>query len=121
MFGKLMSISDELMWRYYLLLTDLSARDVDDLRAARDAGALHPKQAKVDLAKRMVGDFHSAAEPTGPPSNSRRGFPRRIVSGDVPTLEIELTETTAGLPKLMVAAGLATSASDATGRSSRAR
>ena len=61
MFGKLMSISDELMWRYYLLLTDLIRGG--DRRASRrrwPTGASIPKQAKVDLAKRIVADFHSA-------------------------------------------------------------
>ena len=67
MFGKLMSISDELMWRYYLLLTDVSTAEVDALRARVSEGALHPKQAKVDLAKRIVADFHSR----------RRGRPAR--------------------------------------------
>src|SRR5687767_3965054 len=58
MFGKLMSISDELMWRYYLLLTDLSAPEVLQLRTRVSDGALHPKHAKVDLARRVVADFH---------------------------------------------------------------
>ena len=59
MFGKLMSISDTLMWRYYLLLTDLSAADVEAMKAQVASGALHPKQAKVGLATRIVGEFHS--------------------------------------------------------------
>src|SRR5687767_11054464 len=60
MFGKLMSVSDELMWKYYTLLTDLSSSDVEQLRARVAAGALHPKQAKIDLAARIVTDFHAA-------------------------------------------------------------
>src|SRR4029079_16302376 len=60
MFGKLMSISDELMWRYYLLLTDLTPADVAAVRARVESGALHPKQAKVDLATMIVADFHGA-------------------------------------------------------------
>src|SRR5215217_456586 len=46
MFGKLISISDELMWKYYCLLTDLSSAEVEQLRASVDSGTLHPKQAK---------------------------------------------------------------------------
>lgn len=61
MFGKLMSISDELMWEYYRLLTDLSITAVDELKTRVSSGALHPKQAKIDLAKRIVTDFHSSA------------------------------------------------------------
>ena len=51
MFGKLMSISDQLMWRYYLLLTDLAEQDVNALKQQVDGGALHPKKAKIDLAQ----------------------------------------------------------------------
>src|SRR5687767_26123 len=52
MFGKLMSISDELMWKYYALLTDLPPADIQQRREAVSAGRLHPKDAKVALAKR---------------------------------------------------------------------
>src|SRR5918993_827138 len=61
MFGKLMSISDELMWKYYTLLTDLGPADVEELRAHVAAGRHHPKQAKIDLAVRIVTDFYDAA------------------------------------------------------------
>src|SRR5437764_10031093 len=55
MYGKLMSISDELMWKYYELLTDLSLAEIAKLRDE------HPMQAKKGLAERIVTDFHSAA------------------------------------------------------------
>ena len=55
MYGKIMSISDEMMWRYYELLTDVQVPDIEKMR--RDA---HPMQAKKDLARRIVADFHSA-------------------------------------------------------------
>jgi tyrosyl-tRNA synthetase len=58
MFGKIMSISDELMWRYYLLLTDLSPHQIDELKGAVGTGSTHPLQAKKDLAHRIVTDFH---------------------------------------------------------------
>ena len=61
MFGKLMSISDELMWKYYALLTDLRAADIQERRDRVSAGTLHPKAAKADLAMHIVGDFHSPA------------------------------------------------------------
>jgi tyrosyl-tRNA synthetase len=51
MFGKLMSISDELMWRYYLLLTDLTPREIDEKKS-------HPLEAKKALARRLITDFH---------------------------------------------------------------
>ncbi len=62
MFGKLMSISDELMWRYYLLLTDLSEAAIESLRQDVLAGRRHPKDVKAGLAGDIVAAFHSAEE-----------------------------------------------------------
>ena len=55
MYGKIMSISDEMMWRYYELLTDVQVADIEKMK-----GESHPMQAKKDLARRIVADFHSA-------------------------------------------------------------
>src|SRR5215475_9409542 len=55
MYGKIMSISDEMMWRYYELLTDVQIAEIEKMK--REA---HPMQAKKDLARRIVADFHSA-------------------------------------------------------------
>ena len=60
MFGKLMSMSDTLMWEYHKLLTDLPLVEIDALAARTASGAAHPKQVKVELATRIVADFHSA-------------------------------------------------------------
>src|SRR5467141_2561571 len=62
MFGKVMSISDELMWRYYELLTDLSLDEIATLRRAADSGERNPRDIKSDLAKMIVADFHSPGE-----------------------------------------------------------
>lgn len=59
MFRKLMQIGDELVFRYYELLTDLSLDEIAQIRARIETGQLHPKQAKIELAKRIVTDFHS--------------------------------------------------------------
>jgi tyrosyl-tRNA synthetase len=56
MFGKVMSLSDALMWKYYELLTDLSLKDIETLKAKGQ-----PMEAKMDLARRIVADFHSQA------------------------------------------------------------
>jgi len=58
MFGKLMSISDELMWRYYELLSDSSLDRIGSLREQVQSGALHPKAAKEDLAQEITTRFH---------------------------------------------------------------
>jgi tyrosyl-tRNA synthetase len=79
MFGKLMSISDELMWKYYALLTDLPPADIQQRRDAVTAGGLHPKDAKVGLATRIVADFHGAAAA----AEAASGFDRRFAKGEL--------------------------------------
>src|SRR5262249_4949557 len=60
MFGKLMSISDELMYRYWELLTDVSMAEIQMMREKAASGAVNPMSMKMDLARRIVADFHSA-------------------------------------------------------------
>jgi tyrosyl-tRNA synthetase len=60
MFGKLMSISDEMMWRYYLLLTDLPPAEIEALKASVASGESHPLEVKKALARQIITDFHSA-------------------------------------------------------------
>ena len=114
MFGKLMSISDELMWRYYVLLTDVSTADVESMRAKVAEGARHPKQAKIDLAKRIVSDFHSADEAEQAAEAFEAKFSRGELAADsLP--EIAVTVPSAiSLAKLVAEAGLAASTSEAT-------
>jgi tyrosyl-tRNA synthetase len=59
MYGKVMSISDEMMWRYYELLTDVSLSDIEKMKREVAASAAHPMALKKDLARRIVTDFHS--------------------------------------------------------------
>ena len=61
-FGKVMSISDELMWRYYELLTDLTPAQIDSLRRSAQNGERNPRDIKAELAKMIVVDFHSPSE-----------------------------------------------------------
>jgi tyrosyl-tRNA synthetase len=60
MFGKMMSIPDELMWSYYELLTDISPDEVLALKKRVESGELHPRDVKVGLATQIVDDFHAA-------------------------------------------------------------
>jgi len=114
MFGKIMSVSDALMWRYYLLLTDESAGEIDRLKAQVAAGALHPKAAKVDLARRLVSDLHSATEAAGAAEAFEARFTRRELSEDaLPEVVLAGADEGISLPKLLVEAGLAASSSDA--------
>jgi tyrosyl-tRNA synthetase len=113
MFGKLMSISDEVMWKYYVLLTDLTPAEVQRLRARVGAGELHPKQAKVDLAKTIVRDFHGADEAGAAAAEFERRFAKRELPTDVPLVELTDDEWGASLEKRLVRCGLAESMSDA--------
>jgi len=61
MYGKLMSISDELMWKYWIFLTDLRQTDIERMQAEVASGALHPMEAKKRLARTIVAGFHSEA------------------------------------------------------------
>jgi tyrosyl-tRNA synthetase len=61
MFGKIMSVSDDLMWRYYELLSDQPMKAIEALRSQIKAGELHPMEAKKSLAAELVSRFHSSA------------------------------------------------------------
>jgi tyrosyl-tRNA synthetase len=115
MFGKLMSVSDELMWRYYLLLTDYSVGEIQAIKTRVADGAVHPKQAKHDLARRIVADFHSSSEADRASAAFEARFSRgELQIDDLPLLTIEITEESVAMAKLVALAGLAASASDAT-------
>jgi tyrosyl-tRNA synthetase len=114
MFGKLMSISDDLMWRYTLLLTDMSEAEIGGRRAQVAAGTLHPKDAKADLAKRIVADFHGAAEAARAADAFEARFTRgEIVVSDLPEVSVVVADGSIALPKLVAEAGLAASSSEA--------
>ena len=91
MFGKVMSVSDDLMWSYYELLTDLSTPEIEALRTRVAAGNLHPKRAKLDLGRRIVTDFHSAAAAEA----AEQEFERRFAAGALPS---ELVERLVAIP-----------------------
>jgi len=111
MFGKVMSISDDLMWRYYELLTDSTIDDVNSMKMRCDAGAENPRNLKVALAKSIIADFHSqqAAE------NAEEEFNRRFVKKEIPDEVEERTIATGSyqLAQLLADLGLAASKKEA--------
>ena len=112
MFGKLMSISDELMWNYYELLSSRSMEDINAMKAAVENGSLHPKTAKEDLAEEIVARFHG--EKAG--AEARQGFNAVFAGGAVPddAPEGECTSGEDSLPAVILAKfGLAKSRSEA--------
>jgi tyrosyl-tRNA synthetase len=120
MYGKLMSISDELMWKYWTLLTDLRGSAIVQMQAEVAAGTLHPMQAKKNLAWGITRDFHSAEEADGAAANWAKQFQQRGVGEDLPVVEVSLgSEGLMGAPgevkvaKLLQLAGLAASTGEA--------
>lgn len=110
MFGKIMSISDELMWKYYELLTDLSISEISDLKFEIEHGK-NPRDVKVDLAKSIIRDFHSSAAA----DEAEDEFRRRFVNKEVPD-EIEEKRVAPGtypLAQLLQDTGLASSKGEA--------
>jgi tyrosyl-tRNA synthetase len=125
MFGKLMSVSDELMWTYYELLTDKTPAEIGTLKAEVGRGAVHPRQAKVDLAKLVITDFHSADAAAGAEAEFDRIFVKKeapdavreviVVAGAAPDGDASSTVYGAdSLNRIMVKCGLAESGSEAT-------
>ena len=111
MFGKVMSVSDEMMWRYYELLTDLSPTEIAALRASAASGARHPRDMKAELGRRIVADFHSEEEARAASDEFDRMFRERQAPEDIP--EVELPAGAIRLVKLMAANGLAASVAEA--------
>jgi len=116
MFAKLMSISDELMLTYFELLTDLSLPEIDLLRQRLEAGDLHPMDAKMDLARRIVAEFHSRAEAERAAGEFTRVVRRGQAPADIETVALPQEARHAGgirVDKLLARIGLADSVSDA--------
>ena len=87
MFGKIMSVSDELMYKYYELLTD---EDVAKIKADVTSGALHPKQAKINLAKIIITQYHSTADANRQAEEFDRAFKDKGFPQDIPLQEISI-------------------------------
>ena len=102
MFGKVMSISDELMWKYYVLCTDLTPAEIE---ARKSDG--HPMEAKRALAKSIIRDFHSAAAAEEAEAEFRRIFSERQAPTEIDETTLPASDEKQFLTKVIVAAGLA--------------
>ncbi|NLD67268.1 MAG: tyrosine--tRNA ligase [Limnobacter sp.] len=110
MFGKLMSISDELMWKYFTLLSFRPAAEIEALRAECEAGR-NPRDAKVMLAQEIVTRFHSAAAAERALAEFEARFRHGAVPEDMP--EVSLSGAPLGIAQVLRQAGLAPSSSEA--------
>jgi tyrosyl-tRNA synthetase len=95
MYGKLMSISDELMWRYWTLLTDLRQSEVDRMRSDVESGSLHPMEAKKQLARTIVADFHSEDAAREADENWAKQFQERDLSAVTEEVVVDLRQVVA--------------------------
>src|SRR5882757_4930235 len=113
MYGKIMSISDEMMWRYYELLTDVRMEQIATMKSAT-----HPMMAKKGLAAKIVADFHSEAAAKEAAENWAKQFQKDEVPENVERLTVPFNEVAASgsgsikLDKVLVRSGMADSASD---------
>lgn len=111
MFGKVMSASDDLMWRYYELLTDITIDEINVLKMKCESGAENPRDLKVELAQMIIRDFHSELDARA----AEEDFNRRFVKKEIPD-EIEEKAISAGtyrLAELLADTGLAASKGEA--------
>jgi len=84
-----MSISDEMMWRYYELLTDLAMDEIEGMRREAAMGEFNPMQAKIRLAKLIIGDYHGAAAAKEAEEAFSSTFSKRQVPDDIPETAIK--------------------------------
>ncbi len=110
MFGKTMRLSDELMIRYYELLSDLSPVDFEKLKADLKDGTIHPRDVKVNLAKFFVSRFHGDAAGAAAVKEFNEIFVNKGIPDDIPEIQIEAGEY--GLSQFLAKLGLVASSSE---------
>jgi len=113
MFGKVMSISDELMWRYYELLSFRPLREIAALKEAAGKGR-NPRDIKLELAKELTARFHGGTEAARAEREFLARVSERAVPADLPPQVLRVEATGIRLPSLLKATGLAASTSEAT-------
>ena len=113
MFGKLMSVSDPLMWRYWTLLTDLGPGEVTSLQRSVTSGARHPMDVKFLLARTITADFHGSQAASEAEARFRAVHQRRETPEDVAEITLPASDEAPQLVRLLVSAGLSPSNSEA--------
>lgn len=111
-YGKVLSVSDDLMFRYFSLLSDLSNAQIADLRNKVESNLLHPKEVKKQLARELTARFHGLDAAEAAEENFEKVFQQGGVPDDIPEVRCTAAEPIA-LPQLLVDAGLVKSTSEA--------
>jgi len=117
MYGKVMSISDQMMWRYYELLTDVTMVEIGKMTEQAAAGKVNPMQYKKELARRIVADAHGEAAANKATENWSTQFQKREAPNEIETVNVNYADVAAGndaikLDRLLARCGLADSVSD---------
>jgi len=112
-YGKVMSISDTLMFRYYELLSDLSAAAIETLAKDMQNGKIHPKEVKKKLALELTNRFYGADDAKRAEESFEQVFKHHGLPENIPELVLEKADGPVWLPKLLVEAGLTESTSEA--------
>ncbi len=112
MFGKIMSISDELMWRYFELLSFLPEEDIEKFKQDIEEG-INPRDIKFVLGEEIVARFHSTEEATQARENFIARFQKGAMPDDIPEKEITATNGKLAIANLLKEAGLVQSTSEA--------
>ena len=112
-YGKTMSIPDELMIKYYELLTDLPQAMTSGIRDGIKSGRLHPKKAKSDLAKIFVTQFYDEKTAKAAETEFDDVFKKNELPADIPVIKIKKTAREISVAKLLVEIGLLTSSGEA--------
>jgi len=112
MFGKLMSVSDELMWRYFDLLSFRTTVEIDALRKQADDGA-NPRDIKFELARELVSRFHDDAAAHAAHESFIKRFKKNEVPDDIQALTLEAPDGGLGIANLLRQAGLVSSNGEA--------
>ncbi|MBU4264277.1 MAG: tyrosine--tRNA ligase [Proteobacteria bacterium] len=105
-YGKILSVSDELMFRYYDLLSDLSSDDITALKQNMQSGLIHPKEVKKKLARELTARFYGEDAAFKAEENFERIFQKHDLPEDIPLVEVTIEEDAVWLPRLLTLAGM---------------
>ena len=112
MFGKVMSVSDELMWRYFELLSFRSEDDINALKRRVEQGE-NPRDVKIELAKELIARFHDDLAAQAAHKDFTQRFQKNAIPDDMPELVLDLESAQMGIASVLKAAGMVASTSEA--------
>ena len=112
MFGKIMSISDDLMWRWYDLLSFKSSEEIQVLKD-QQVGGMNPRDIKISLAKEIISRFHDQGSADNAEHNFLNQFQKKNIPENIEELSLEWPESSILLPNLLKEAGMTGSTSEA--------